>query len=31
MGAVLFGKFIMAETTKWGKVVRHANIKVDEK
>jgi tripartite-type tricarboxylate transporter receptor subunit TctC len=31
MGAAPFGKFIMAETAKWGKVIRQANIKVDEK
>ena len=27
MGAVEFGKFIAAETEKWGKVIRAANIK----
>jgi tripartite-type tricarboxylate transporter receptor subunit TctC len=31
MGAASFGKFIMAETAKWGKVVRQANIRVGEK
>ncbi len=31
MGSAPFGKFIMAETAKWGKVIRQANIKVDEK
>jgi tripartite-type tricarboxylate transporter receptor subunit TctC len=30
-GSAEFGKFIVAETAKWGKVVRQANIKVDEK
>jgi hypothetical protein len=27
MGALEFGKFIVAETEKWGKVIRAANIK----
>ncbi len=31
MGSAPFGKFILAETAKWGKVIRQANIKVDEK
>jgi len=31
MGSAPFGKFIMMETAKWGKVIRQANIKVDEK
>jgi tripartite-type tricarboxylate transporter receptor subunit TctC len=31
MGSAPFGKFIMVETAKWGKVIRQASIKVDEK
>jgi hypothetical protein len=27
MTSVAFGKFIAAETEKWGKVIRAANIK----
>jgi hypothetical protein len=29
MTPVEFGPYIVAETTKWGKVIKEANIKVE--